>query len=410
MKFPKLSDEVKKNLFFLLGAIVVVLVIGGSYYTGFTNGSSQTKNIIVEGVIDPQKGNATDFSTFWETWGIIKSKYVSAEKTENNQNFLYGAISGLVDSLGDPNSTFFQPKDAKKFSDEISGEFGGIGAEIGMNKDKQLVVIAPLKGTPAEKAGLKPQDYIIKINDEITANLSVDEAVKKIRGPKGTTVKLTIFRDGWTEEKVFEIARDVIQIPTLDFEMLDGKIAYIALHNFYEKAPSLFYQAALKTIAENSEGMIIDLRNNPGGYLEAAVNIAGWFVEKGQIVVTEEFRDKSKNEVFTSRGPSLLKNIPVVVLINKGSASASEILAGALKENNGAIIAGETSFGKGTVQELIGLSDDSMVKITIAHWLTPKGNIIDKNGITPDVKIKTPEEEKNEDLYWIKEAVKLLKK
>lgn len=249
----------------------------------------------------------------------------------------------------------------------------------------------------------------------------MEEAVRKIRGPKGTVVTLTIFREGWEKEKDFSITRDIIQIPTLDFKTLNfegkedkkGKIAYIKLNNFYEKAPSLFYQAALKAIFSQAEGIILDLRNNPGGYLEAAVNIGGWFIEKGKTIVVEEFRDKSQNETFVSRGPSIFKDVPTVVLINKGSASASEILAGALKENNGAIIMGEKSFGKGTVQELVNLSDQSMLKITVAYWLTPQGHRIDQNGIEPDIELKSPQENEKEEFdtdSWIKEATQVLVK
>ena len=418
MKIQILNNtKIRKVASYVLIGLIVVAVIGGSYWLGFTKGTKETRNITVEGVVNPQK-EGIDFSVFWEAWNILKSRYVSEEKANDNQNLLYGSIAGLLSSLGDPNTSFFSPQNARKFTDDISGEFGGIGAEIGLNKEGQLVIIAPLKDTPADKAGLRPLDQIIKINDESTYGLSVEEAVRKIRGPRGTVVGLTIFRDGWSEEKLFAITRDTIQIPTLDFKILDfqgkeddkGKIAYIKLNNFYEKAPLLFYQASLKVISYNLEGMIIDLRNNPGGYLEAAVNIAGWFVDKGGVVVTEEFRDKTQNEVFTSKGPSVFKEIPTVVLINKGSASASEILAGALKESNSATVMGEKSFGKGTVQELIPLSDDSMVKITIAHWLTPQGHQIDQNGITPDVELKSSEDKEAvaDDNLWIEEAAKFL--
>ncbi len=414
----------KRNL--LLGFVGCVLIFGsisGAYYAGHIQGAKDPQIIKVEGVIDPKKGEVVDFNKFWNVWQIVKNKYVSEDKTRDNQKLLYGAISGMVESLDDPNSNFFPPKEANDFNQEISGEFSGIGAEIGLNKDRQLVVISPLKDTPAEKAGLMSQDRIIKIDGESTFGFSTDQAVKKIRGEKGTIVKLTITRSGLDKEKVIEIKRGTIVVPTLDFKQLglDGKekdggeIAYIRLYNFYEKSYSLFYQTAVKIALSNSKAIIFDLRGNPGGYLDSAVQISGWFVDKGKIIVTEEFRDKKENQVYESRGPSLFKDVPVVVLVDGGSASASEILAGALKENNGAIIAGQKSFGKGTVQEVIPMNDQSMLKLTIAHWLTPKGNLIDKNGIMPDVIFEEPtaqdyEKDKVEaENQWIKKAVDILK-
>jgi len=261
--------------------------------------------------------------------------------------------------------------------------------------DNQLVVIAPLEGTPAMHAGLQAGDRIVKIDGVSTEGISVGAAVEKIRGKNGTTVVLSILREKFDKAKDISIIRGTIQIPTLDFTRINalgqkddnGQYAYIQLYNFYEHAPQLFYQSALKALSDKSQGMILDLRNNPGGYLNAAVSIGGWFVKQGDTIVTEQFQDKSKNQTFASRGPSLLRNIPVVVLINKGSASASEILAGALKEQDNAILVGETSFGKGTVQEVTRLSDGSMVKVTVAHWLTPQGHLIEKNGIDPDVEV-----------------------
>lgn len=377
--------------------VIVAVVIGGSYYLGFVKGQQQTRKIVVEGVTGVNgPAGAGDFGIFWDAWNTLKSRYVFQDATGNNQNLIYGAITGLVGSLQDPYSVFFPPKEADKFAQDISGQFGGIGAEIGANDQKQIIIVAPLKDTPAYKAGVKAGDAILKIDGNLTTGLTVDEAVKKIRGERGTKVILTVYRDGWQESKDFEIVRDVINVPTVDFKMVDfsgredteGNIAYIRMYNFYEQAPYMFYQAAVQATFAKAKGMILDLRDNPGGYLDAAVDVGGWFVDKGKTIVTEEFRDKNENKTFTSNGPSLFGNIPLVVIINKGSASASEILAGALRESNGALIIGEKSFGKGTVQELDPLPDGSMIKLTIAHWLTPKGNQIDKNGITPDIEVK----------------------
>lgn len=400
------------------GVIGVCFILGGSYYLGFQQGLTETRHIIVEGVSDPQKGPAISFSTFWEAWNILKSRYVFEDKVENNEQLLFGAISGLVDSLKDPYTIFLPPEDTKKFNEEIKGEFGGIGAEIGVNENNQIVIIAPLKNSPAFRAGIRAGDKIVKIDDEITVGLSVEEAVKRIRGEKGTTVTLTIIPDKDTKDREVPIVRDIIQLPTLESKQINfegkddekGEIFYIKLDNFYEKAPSQFYQAALKNITYNTKGIILDIRNNPGGYLDAAVYIAGWFLEKGTVVVKEVSREESLNQKLISQGPAIFSKKPVVVLINKGSASASEILAGALQENGKATLLGQKSFGKGTVQELLSLNGNSMIKITVAHWLTPKGNQIDKNGITPDKELADPEA-KNGDFDsdpWIKEAVKEL--
>lgn len=399
MDFLERRTTFKKFGLFFVAVIFVGAVIGGSYYLGFLKGTKQVKPIIIEDVKNINNQNVSDFNLFWEVWSLLKSKFVDASSTYDNQNLIYGAISGLVGALGDKYSVFFSPSDAINFTQEISGRFEGIGAEIGLNDQGQVIVIAPLKDTPAYKAGIKSGDIILQINGKSAFKLSVEEAVKLIRGPKGTTVTLTIIREGWKDPKDFSIQRDTIQIPTLDYKQFDkygnesskGEIAYIRLYNFYKNSSLLFYQASLKAALSNVKGIIIDLRDNPGGYLEAAVNVASWFIEKGKNIVTEEFRDKSKNVVFVSKGPSIFSKTPLVVIINKGSASASEILAGALKENNKAIIVGEKSFGKGTVQELLPLSDgSSLLKLTVAHWVTPNGNIIDKNGIVPDIVVETP--------------------
>ena len=376
--------------------VLAIAVLSGTFYygyqSGYQKGVENPKTVIVRGVTDLEKGKeeGIDFSVFWETWQMIKDKYVKADELDS-QDLVYGAVRGLVGSLEDQNSVFMAPSDAKKFNEDIAGEFSGIGAEIGIRND-QLVIIAPLKGTPAEKAGLKPMDKILKIGDKSTDGLIVDEAVKLIRGLKGTTVILTVLRQNWDKPKEISIIRDTIQIPTLDWEIKDGNIAYFHLYNFYEQAPLLFYQAVVKTSLSAPRGIILDLRNNPGGYLEASVNLAGWFLEKGKIVVSEKFRSGEKEE-FKSYGSGFLKNLPIVVLVNEGSASASEILAGALRDNRGVKLIGKKSFGKGTVQELQMLKDGSMVKITVAYWLLPKGHQIEKNGLIPDYEVDLTEED-----------------
>lgn len=400
----------------VLVAIVCIAVIGAVYWAGYTKGSEDPKHIIVEGVVDPQLSkDGADFKPFWEVWSVVKEKFVSKEKTMNHEALVQGAIRGMIQALEDPNTNFLSSQDAKDFNQEISGEFSGIGAEIGVNKENQIIIIAPLKDTPAFNAGIQSGDRILEINNESTYGFLVEQAVERIRGERGTTVRLRILRK--EKELAIDIVRNVITLPTLEAKQFDingteqenGPIAYIRLYNFYEKAAEQFKRAAIKIASRPTKGILLDLRGNPGGYLESAVYIAGWFIKAGETVVKEEFRDTSENKELASQGPYALKNIPIVVMLDKGSASASEILAGALREKAGARIVGEKSFGKGTVQELAPLLNDAMIKITVAHWVTPQGVVIDKNGIEPDINFKPIEEGSNntEDV-WLTQALQEL--
>jgi len=387
-------QKIFKNRYFVIGISIIIAVAlsGGGFYFGYQQGIKKPQTVVIRGVANLEEGKleAIDFSLFWDVWQTIKDKYVEADKIDN-QTLFYGAVSGLLGALKDENSVFFPPTDAQKFNEDISGEFGGIGAEIG-TRNNQLVIIAPLKNTPAERAGLRALDKILKVDDTVTANLTTDEAVKLIRGQKGTTVILTILRNGWDKPKEISIIRDTIQVPTLDWEIKENNIAYIHLYNFYEKAPFLFYQAAVEIAFKNPKGIILDLRNNPGGFLDAAINLTGWFLKPGQTVVSEEFRS-DKKQVFTSYGNGLFKDVPIVILINEGSASASEILAGALRDNRSVKLIGKKSFGKGTVQELEPLKDGSSIKITAAHWRMPGGGLIEKNGLDPDYEVGLTDED-----------------
>ncbi|MDP2586479.1 MAG: S41 family peptidase [Candidatus Komeilibacteria bacterium] len=337
-----------------------------------------------------------NFKNFWKVWDIIKNKHIDRGQISDTQLY-YGALKGVVDALGDPYSVFFNPETSKEFNDELQGKFEGIGAEIGL-RDERLTVIAPLPDSPAEKAGVKALDKIIAIDDKDTTGIALDEAVKLIRGDKGTTVTLSIIHQGQTEAKKITITRDTIKIKSVTYQNKDG-YAYIKISNFNSDTNALFLEAVNELVKTSPKGVILDLRNDPGGYLDMAVAIAGYWVERGQVVVKEEFSDAELNQDYNSSGLAQLKDYPTVVLVNGGSASASEIVAGALQDYGLATIIGTTTFGKGSVQELEKLSDGSSIKITIARWLTPQGRTIEKNGITPDliVEIKEEDYEANKD-------------
>jgi carboxyl-terminal processing protease len=376
----------KKNLNYIFLVFAFLFIFGIGFLAG--------KNQAVCRVCAPEQ---VDFSLFWEAWNKLSEKYVNPEKL-NQEKMIYGAISGMVNSLGDAYTTFFPPPEAQRFLEEVSGQFEGIGIEIGIKKG-QVQVISPLEGTQAKRAGLRAGDIIIKVDDKIIADLAIEEVIKLIKGPKGTEVKLTMARDGWTENKDFKIKRDVIKIPSLKWELIsengeseqNKNIAYIKIFQFSEKASLDFSKAANEILRSGAEKIVLDLRDNPGGYLEVAQEIAGWFLERGQIVTSEDFNKKKETIYFKAEGNSRLLNYPVVIIINQGTASASEILAAALRDNKGVKITGTTSFGKGSVQELEYLAKKSSLKITVANWLTPKGSQINSVGLEPDVKVEMTE-------------------
>lgn len=348
-----------------------------------------------------------DFNLFWNVWDELKNKYVDKDKLDDKKMF-YGALKGLVESIGDPYTVFMEPKEAKEFSDDLAGTFEGIGAEIG-KKDDIITIVAPLAGMPAEKAGLQAGDKIYAIDGQSSAGLAIDEAVSKIRGPKGTEVVLTIFRKGFEKTKDFKIIRQTIFIKSVIAKMRDDGIFVITITNFNDDTSELFKKAAQEAVEKNPKGIILDLRNNPGGYLETSIDVASEWIDQG-FIVTEQFSDSKKNE-YSHRGRARLKDFPTVALVNQGSASASEIVSGALKDNGKAVIVGMKTFGKGSVQTLQDMKDGSFVKITVAKWLTPNGNNINQQGIVPDIEVDLPQEdyEKNIDPQMDK-AVEILNK
>ncbi|MFZ2299982.1 MAG: S41 family peptidase, partial [Candidatus Moraniibacteriota bacterium] len=326
-----------------------------------------------------------DFALFWKVWALLQDRYVDGGKLDARELF-YGAIDGMLAATGDPYTTFFDPKENKAFQEDISGTFEGIGAEMGIKNDI-LTIIAPLEGTPAEKSGLISGDKILKIDGESTVNMSLEEAVSRIRGPKESEVKLTIFHNGDEESREIIVRRDIILVKSVRFEMKENDIAYIRVNRFGDDTEREFRTAIRQTLNNKATGIILDMRNNPGGFLETSIELASLMLPGGKIVVMEENGAGERKEL-KARGGDVLSSIPTVVLINEGSASASEILAGALKDNRDNVtLVGKKSFGKGSVQELISVGRDTSVKITVARWLTPSGNQINNVGITPDVEI-----------------------
>ena len=303
---------------------------------------------------------------------------------------VWGAINGLLDSLDDPYTVFFPPEEKKIFDSEVRGNFEGVGMEIDIKKGV-LTVVAPLKGTPAYNAGIKAGDKILKIDDTSTVDLTLDEAVKLIRGERGTEVVLTILSENADKSREIRVTRETIQVPALETKKA-GDIFIIELHSFSERSAVEFQSALREFTFSGSNKLIIDLRNNPGGYLEAAVDISSWFLGTGDVVVREQYRDGKEN-IHRSRGYNAFPRVPLVILVNEGSASASEILAGALRDHGKAKLVGEKTFGKGSVQEVISITSDTSLKITIARWLTPKGEDITKEGIKPDFEVKMTSED-----------------
>ncbi|NMB83829.1 S41 family peptidase [Candidatus Roizmanbacteria bacterium] len=338
------------------------------------SGSSSAKNV--------------DFSLFWETWNKVEEKYIDKKKLDSKKMF-YGAIKGMVNSLEDPYTYFLTPDENKSSKDDLEGKFDGIGAQLGL-KDYRIVIVAPLKDSPAEKAGLKSGDFIVKIDGQPTKDLNLNQAVLKIRGQKGTKVKLTLERSD--KEFDAEIVRDVIKVQSveLSYEKKNNKkIAYLKLNQFGENTKDEWNKKAeeIKGKYKNKEvsGMVLDLRDNPGGYLEGSVYVASEFLPFGKTVVKQESTViENKNYQVLRNGA--LTDIPLVVLINKGSASASEILSGALRDYKRAKLVGENTFGKGSVQEPVDLSEGAGLHVTVAKWILPNGDWINGKGIAPDIK------------------------
>lgn len=387
-----------------ISTLTVTVLLFGAFYLGQFTGE---KKVAAQPLIGNDKVSLSITNTdkesgldtkafkpalFWEAWQTVADTFVDKDKLDGQQLF-YGSLKGLVEATGDPYSVYMTPEENKEFTTDMSGKFEGIGAEIGL-KNEIITIISPLDGMPAELAGLKAGDQVAKINGEITAGFSVMQAVNKIRGPKGTAVKLTIFRQNVDKPLDFTITRSLIVIRSVRTEMIKDNILVIRVSSFNDDTENLFSQAASEALLKKPRGIILDLRNNPGGYLNTAITMASGWV-KDNTVVMERYGDGNTIN-HSAVGEADLAGIKTVVLVNEGSASASEIVAGALQDYNLATIVGAKTFGKGSVQTLKELSDGSAIKITAAKWLTPKGKSIDAQGITPDVAVEAKAEDKTD--------------
>src|SRR3989344_750668 len=333
-------------------------------------------------------GSATniDFKLFWDTWDLVSREYVDKKAIDATKMF-YGAIKGMVEAVGDPYTVFLPPESQKSTKEELGGSFEGVGLQLGFNKEKRLAVIAPLSGTPADKAGIKPGDLILKINTTDSINMSLPDAVNMIRGVKGSQVDLEIYHDGDDKTRVVTLTRDTIIVKSVEYQSkttpLGKKVGLIKLSRFGEKTSGEWVEAVSMALAGNPAAIVLDLRNNPGGFLDGAVFIGSEFISSGDIVLQENAAGERQGYKVNRVGK--LTNIPVIVLINKGSASASEIVAGALQDLKKAKLVGDQSFGKGTIQESQELPGGTGIHITTAKWLTPLGRWIHGTGLTPDV-------------------------
>ncbi len=409
-------------------ALVILISLLVGYYFGVNKINFDWKGfkpqISVASKEPPPQVTNVDFEQFWTVWQKLEKDYYDKTKLDP-QKMLNGAISGMVQSLDDPFTVYLPPVQNDNFKQGMAGQFQGIGAELGM-KDQKIIVISPLNGSPAQKAGVRAGDFIVAVNKQSTAAMTLSQTVEKIRGEKGTTVELTLLHKDEDKTRDVKIIRDVITVKSvqtwikkgkeidaieLDKKYAEANIAYVSLSQFGDNTNSEWLAAIndmnLKLNKTKVEGIILDLRNNPGGYLTDAVFISSEFVKEGSDVVSEE--DAAGKNVLKANRRGFLTDIPVVVLINKGSASASEIVAGALRDNQRATLVGETSFGKGTIQQAEDLGGGAGIHVTIAKWLTPSGTWVNGEGLKPDIEVKLDPKSPERDTQLEKAVLELLK-
>ena len=383
------EENIKKYKVVILSTVITLIIFGLGVFVGRTgnhNTSGETLNIVNDGS-GTVSSTTIDMTPFWTVWNLLSQKFVQTHKnvkTPTNADKIYAAIQGMTSAYGDPYTIFMPPVENTNFNTNISGDFEGVGMELALDDSGNIVVVAPLKGTPAYDAGIKTGDILLSIDGTSTASIDVDSAVNMIRGKAGTVVDLTFSRTGQTKPLDFKVTRAVINVPTINTEM-KGDVFVIQLYNFYEPSANEF-RGALREFAQSGKSkLILDLRGNPGGYLDAAVDMASWFLPLGDVVVRENFGSSTPEQIYRSKGyDAFNSNLKMMILVNGGSASAAEILSGALQEHGIAKLVGTQTFGKGSVQQLMQITPDTSLKITIAKWLTPNGISISQSGLTPD--------------------------
>ncbi len=386
----------------LVISVVAVVMTSTAYLMGFATSWFMTHDMgladAAQAISQPSRPAAStepieNFDLFWEVWDIVRQEFYGELPEE--KEITYGAIRGALETLGDPNTLFIDPQTAELNRPDLEGEFDGIGAVVTMNEEGQLVVISPMEGQPAMKAGLKPGDIILEVDGKEITGMNLTEAVLLIRGPRGTTVRLTVLRPDTGETLEFEIVRATIETVTVVSRILEEapEVGYIRLSMFGPNSVDELRKAIKDLQEQGAKAFILDIRNNPGGLLTAAIDITSQFVS--DTVITTEVWSDGQTRVFEAKRGGLLTDpdIPLVVLVNKGSASASEILSGAIKDLKRGILVGEQTFGKGAVQQVYTLSDGSQLRVTVAHWLTPSGQDIHERGIEPDVVVPLTEED-----------------
>jgi carboxyl-terminal processing protease len=368
-------------LFILLSAFVTFSAYLGGYGTAFlVHPAPQTA---------VSASSQDEFGVFWEAWQILQEKYYGAPV--DPAVLTYGAVRGAVASLGDPYTWFADPEQAQRIREESEGRYFGIGAVVNQNEGGNVIIVHPFPGSPAAEAGLLPGDVVLEVEGTKTQGLSLEDSVSMIRGPEGTSVLLLVQRPDVEEPFEVEVLRAEIEIPVVEYEMLDEGIAYLKLNNFRGPAPARVHDALVALLAQEPEALVLDLRDNPGGLLSASIDIASEFIAEGLIV--QEKGSNGLDKSHFAQGDGLATEIPLAVLVNGGSASASEIVAGAIQDHERGVLIGEPTLGKGAVQSPIDLSDGSHLRLTIAHWFTPNGYLIEGDGLSPGIEVALTEED-----------------
>ena len=361
--------------------IIIVAIVGLMFGAGYQIGLEEA-----EVKSQPEE---VDFSLFWEAYNRVQDLYVDSDKIDE-EAIVHGAIRGMLDALDDPHTSFFDQDESRRFLDDVSGYYEGVGMEVGV-RDGEIQVISPIEGTPASRAGIRSGDIILEIDGKSTTDMGLEEAVDIMRGEEGTSVDIIIGRNRSTHE--FSLERAQIQMPSVDWELMEDNIAYIKIHYFHQELMTEFNEIVPEITSSPAEKIVLDLRNNPGGALDAALELSKFFLEEGDIIVKSQGVDGEIGEVYNAGRSSVTFNQDLAILINQGSASASEILAEALRYHKEAQIVGKKSFGKGSIQTMVNLSDMSNLKITISNWVTPDGRLITDEGITPDYEVELTAED-----------------